>query len=164
MPYWMRSLPQGQNPVTEGLKDCRRGFACVGLICQAHQTARLVRGLLTHACPCSAAAAQQCRMPCGHQGCVCRSHLASLLKEHCLVEGGDSNVKQWLKDVGVDGSVASALKVVAGGSVRWHAVQQQPVAEVHALMAVQSLLKALTFTISWYLQDTNAHQIGGNEW
>ena len=41
----------------------------------------------------------------------CRSHLASLLKEHCLVKGGDSNVKQWLKDVGVNGSVASALKV-----------------------------------------------------
>lgn len=40
-----------------------------------------------------------------------RAHLASLLKEHCLVEGGDSNVKQWLKDEGLDASVATALKV-----------------------------------------------------
>ena len=40
-----------------------------------------------------------------------RAHLASLLKEHCLVEGGDSNVKQWLKDEGLDASVANALKV-----------------------------------------------------
>ena len=39
-----------------------------------------------------------------------RAHLASLLKEHCLVEGGDSNVKQWLKDEGLDASVAHALK------------------------------------------------------
>ncbi|CAL5220251.1 g2231 [Coccomyxa viridis] len=39
-----------------------------------------------------------------------RAHLASLLKEHCLVEGGDSNVKQWLKDEGLDASVATALK------------------------------------------------------
>ena len=58
------------------------------------------------------------QQPCSVRGPVaikavhwCRSHLASLLKEHCLVEGGDSNVKQWLKDVGVNGSVASALKV-----------------------------------------------------
>ena len=72
------------------------------------------------------AAAQQCQTPRRHQGCaLCRSHLASLLKEHCLVEGGDSNVKQWLKDVGVNGSVASALKVGwAGAHDSWHAVQQ----------------------------------------
>lgn len=51
-----------------------------------------------------------------------RSHLASLLKEHCLVEGGESNVKQWLKDEGLDASVAGALKVcfqATMGTPRW---------------------------------------------
>ena len=50
-----------------------------------------------------------------------RSHLASLLKEHCLVEGGDSNVKQWLKDEGVESSVAGALKVCSYAEICCHA-------------------------------------------
>ena len=42
---------------------------------------------------------------------VCRAQLANLLKEHCLVAGGDSNVTQWLKDEGVDVPLGSILKV-----------------------------------------------------
>ena len=40
-----------------------------------------------------------------------RSQLANLLKEHCLVAGGDTNVSQWLKDEGSDASLSSILKV-----------------------------------------------------
>ncbi|CAL8470616.1 g10158 [Coccomyxa elongata] len=41
-----------------------------------------------------------------------RSVLASLLKEHCLVEGGDSNVSQWLKDEGINAPIGSVLKAL----------------------------------------------------
>lgn len=54
-----------------------------------------------------------------------RSHLASLLKEHCLVEGGDSNVKQWLKDEGIESSVAGALKVCSYTEICCHALSQK---------------------------------------
>ena len=39
-----------------------------------------------------------------------RSQLANLLKEHCLVAGGDTNVSQWLKDESSDASLSSILK------------------------------------------------------
>lgn len=38
--------------------------------------------------------------------------LANLLKEHCLVEGGDANVSQWLKDEGINAPIGSVLKVI----------------------------------------------------
>ena len=38
--------------------------------------------------------------------------LANLLKEHCLVEGGDANVAQWLKDEGINAPIGSVLKVI----------------------------------------------------
>ena len=95
-----------------GITGLQARIACAGPICTASRIA--VLGRRPHDA-CRVLALQQfssAGRPCGYQGCApCRSHLASLLKEHCLVEGGDSNVKQWLKDVGVNGSVASALKV-----------------------------------------------------
>ena len=80
-----------------------------------------------------------------------RSHLASLLKEHCLVEGGDSNVKQWLKDEGLDASVAAALKVclqaemLHSGSLHEHDLfsserdirQDVPPAEINFIMRLR---------------------------
>ncbi|KAK9904020.1 hypothetical protein WJX75_002682 [Coccomyxa subellipsoidea] len=41
-----------------------------------------------------------------------RSMLANLLKEHCLVEGGDANVSQWLKDEGINAPIGSVLKAL----------------------------------------------------
>ena len=41
---------------------------------------------------------------------MCREHLANLLKEHCLVNGGDTNVTQWLKEEGTNASLTSILK------------------------------------------------------
>ena len=42
---------------------------------------------------------------------ACRSQLANLLKEYCLVEEGDSNVAQWLKDEGVNAPIGHVIKV-----------------------------------------------------
>ena len=39
-----------------------------------------------------------------------REHLANLLKEHCLMVGGDTNVTQWLKEEGINASLPSILK------------------------------------------------------
>lgn len=36
------------------------------------------------------------------------------------MDGGDSNVKQWLKDEGVDSSVSAALKVCPPDSIQAH--------------------------------------------
>ncbi len=41
----------------------------------------------------------------------CRRHLAGLLKEHSLVEGGDLQVATWIKDEGFDTTVTSVLQV-----------------------------------------------------
>ena len=40
-----------------------------------------------------------------------RRHLATLLKEHALVEGGDLQVATWIKDEGFDTTVTSVLQV-----------------------------------------------------
>ena len=57
-----------------------------------------------------------------------RSQLANLLKEHCLVAGGDTNVSQWLKDEGSDASLSSILKVPRASffmtALCWHTGKQ----------------------------------------
>ena len=40
-----------------------------------------------------------------------RKHLATLLKEHCLVEGGDLQVATWVKDEGFDTTIPSVMQV-----------------------------------------------------
>ena len=41
----------------------------------------------------------------------CRRHLAGLLKEHSLVEGGDLQVATWIKDEGFDTTIPSVMQV-----------------------------------------------------
>ena len=40
-----------------------------------------------------------------------RRHLATLLKEHALVEGGDLQVATWIKDEGFDTTIPSVMQV-----------------------------------------------------
>ena len=42
---------------------------------------------------------------------ACRRHLAGLLKEHSLVEGGDLQVATWIKDEGFDTTIPSVMQV-----------------------------------------------------
>ena len=42
----------------------------------------------------------------------CRRHLAGLLKEHSLVEGGDLQVATWIKDEGFDTTISSVMQVM----------------------------------------------------
>jgi hypothetical protein len=42
---------------------------------------------------------------------TCRRHLAGLLKEHSLVEGGDLQVATWIKDEGFDTTIPSVMQV-----------------------------------------------------
>ena len=41
-----------------------------------------------------------------------RRHLAGLLKEHSLVEGGDLQVATWIKDEGFDTTISSVMQVM----------------------------------------------------
>lgn len=43
---------------------------------------------------------------------ACRRHLAGLLKEHSLVEGGDLQVATWIKDEGFDTTIPSVMQVL----------------------------------------------------
>jgi hypothetical protein len=42
--------------------------------------------------------------------------MAGLLKEHCLVEGGDLQVATWIKDEGFDTTIPSVMQVITRNS------------------------------------------------
>lgn len=50
----------------------------------------------------------------------CRRHLAGLLKEHSLVEGGDLQVATWIKDEGFDTTIPSVMQVLHSSPMQGH--------------------------------------------